>query len=343
MLTAGAQMNEATRESPPLGPLLQAFFTEHLPAHKRASLQTVAAYRDTFRLLLRFLNQTIKRAPSLLRVDDLDAPNIIAFLNHLELERGNSVRSRNARLAAIRSFFRLVALQAPESVPLVTRVLALPLKRTDKRLIGYLTRPEIEAVLAAPNQRQWSGQRDHALLLAMYNTGARISEIIGLRRGQVRFGDTNFLELHGKGRKERSVPLWSKTARTLKQWLQTIPNSPDGIVFPNARGGPLSRDGAAYILTEAVNLAKTTCTTLAAKRVSPHVLRHTTAMHLLQSGVDIAVIALWLGHESIESTHGYIEADLKTKEQALEKVAPVGRSFRRFQPDDKLLAFLESL
>lgn len=336
-------MSEVSRESPLLGPLLQSFFVEHLPAHRRASPQTVAGYRDAFRLLLRFLDRTTKKAPSLLRVDDLDAPNIFAFLDHLEQERANGARSRNARLAAIRSFFRLVALREPCCIPVATRVLAVPIKRTDKRLIGYLTRPEIEAILASADQSRWSGQRDHALLLALYNSGARVSEIIALRRRQIRFGDTNFLELNGKGRKERTVPMWGKTARTLKRWLEVIPAIPEAIVFPNARGAPLSRDGAAYILKQAVDGAKTTCATLADKKVTPHVLRHTTAMHLLQSGVDMAVIALWLGHESIETTHSYIEADLRTKEQALEKVAPAGPGFRRFQPDDKLLAFLEAL
>lgn len=336
-------MNEASCKSPLIGPLLQAFFTEHLPAHRRASPQTVAGYRDTFRLLLRFLDRTISKAPSLLRIEDLDVPNILAFLDHLERERGNAVRSRNARLAAIRSFFRLVALQEPSCIPVATRIQAVPIKRADKRLIGYLTRPEIEAILAVPNQRRWQGQRDHALLLTLYNSGARVSEAIGLRRRHIRFGATNFLELNGKGRKERCVPLWTKTAHTLQRWFQLIPDVPDAIVFPNARGAPLSRDGAAYILQQAVSQAKATCPTLSSKTVSPHVLRHTTAMHLLQSGVDMAVIALWLGHESIETTHMYLEADLKTKEQALEKVAPVGKGFRRFKPDDKLLAFLESL
>lgn len=337
-------MSEAPRESPLLGALLQAFFAEHLPAHRRASPQTVAGYRDTFRLLLRFMARVSKKAPSLLRVEDLDAPSIFAFLDYLEQERGNSIRSRNARLAAIRSFFRLVALREPCCVSVSTRVLAIPLKRTDKRLIGYLTRPEIEAILAAPDPSHWSGQRDHALLLTLYNSGARVSEVLTLRRRQIRFAETNFLELNGKGRKERTVPLWTQTARTLKRWLETIPDNPEAIVFPNARGAPLSRDGAAYILKQAVDRATTTtCATLAEKKVSPHVLRHTTAMHLPQSGVDIAVIALWLGHESIETTHAYVEADLKTKEQALDKVAPAGKGFRRFQPGDKLLAFLESL
>ena len=225
----------------------------------------------------------------------------------------------------------------------MTRVLAIPLKRADKRLVGYLTRAEMDAILDVPDRKTWGGQRDYMLLLTFYNSGARVSEITSLKRSQVRLGATSFLQLHGKGRKEREVPLWPKTARTLKLWLDASPASPDSPAFPSARGTPLSRDGVNYILQETVREAAKTCPTLSSKRISPHVLRHTTAMHLLQSGVDVTVIALWLGHESPETTHIYVEADLKTKEQALQNVAPAGKGFHRFRPGDALLAFLDTL
>lgn len=332
-----------TAEPAALGPFLQAFFTEHLISHRLASRQTVDGYRDTFRLLLDFLQHTEGKAPSALCVPDLDAPVILEFLDYLEKERHNSVRSRNVRLAAIRAFFRLVSLRDPASVNLATRVLAIPVKRTDRRLVHYLTRPEMDAVLAAPDRTQRAGQRDYALLLTMYNSGARVSEVASLRRRHIQIGSTSFLEIHGKGRKERRVPIWPRTARTLKSWLETCPPSPESSAFPNARGGPLSRDGVNYILQAAVRTATTACPSLSSKHVSPHVIRHTTAMHLLQAGVDIAVIALWLGHESIETTHGYLEADLKLKEKALQRPAPAGQAAPRFQADDPLLAFLKTL
>jgi site-specific recombinase XerD len=336
-------MMQQASETTVLGPLLQAFFTEHLISHRLASPQTVDGYRDTFRLLLEFLRRTRGKQPSALCVSDLDAPAILEFLDYLEKDRGNAIRSRNLRLAAIRAFFRLVALRDPASVHLATRVLAIPVKRADRRLVGYLTRPEIDAVLAAPDRTQWSGRRDYALLLTMYNSGARVSEVASLQRRHIQIGSTSFLALHGKGRKERKVPIWPRTARTLKAWLNSSDASPESAAFPNARGGRLSRDGVNYILQAAVRAATTACPSLSGKHVSPHVIRHTTAMHLLQAGVDIAVIALWLGHESIETTHGYLEADLKLKEKALQRLAPAGQAAPRFQADDQLLAFLKAL
>jgi len=257
-----------------VGPLLQSFFTEHMLSHRRASQQTVDSYRDTFRLLLRFLQQTTGKEPSRLQVADFDASTILNFLDHIEQQRKNQIQSRNVRLAAIRSFFRLVALRDPASVNVVTRVLAIPLKRTDKRLVGYLTREEMEALLAAPNRKTWSGQRDYTLLLTFYNSGARVSEITSLKRSQVQLGPTSYLQLHGKGRKERAIPLWQKTARTLKLWMEASPAPPDHPVFPSARGTRLSRDGVNYILQRAVREAARTCSSLATKRVSPHKLRH---------------------------------------------------------------------
>jgi integrase/recombinase XerD len=327
---------------PSFGVLLQGFFSEHLRDHRGASPHTVDAYRDAFRLLLSYL-QTRGKAPAIVAVADLDAPTIIAFLDHLEHTRSSTVRSRNARLAAIRSFFRYVVLKDPESVGVATRVLAIPAKKADRCLVGYLTRPEVEALLGAPDRTEWSGRRDHALLMTMYNTGARLSEVTGLERGHVRLTPSPFVHLHGKGRKDREVPLWASTARVLRSWLEEIERVPGGIVFPNAAGGRLSADGVSYILGHALRAASGHCPSLATKRVTPHVLRHTTAMHLLQSGVDLAVIALWLGHESVETTHVYVEADLATKERALSTLTPVGAPRQRFTPTDSLLAFLASV
>lgn len=326
-----------------IGPLLQAFFTEHLLVHKRASPQTMAAYRDTFRLLLQFTRDRQGIEPAALRVTDLEAPIILAFLDHLEQDRHNSARSRNARLAAIRSFFRLVALRDPGSVGIVTRIMAIPLKRIDKRLVGSLTRQEIEAVLAAPDRSHWIGRRDNALLLTFYNSGARVSELTTLSQSQVSFGASSFLNLMGKGRKQRAVPLWPKTARVLQSWFRELEKLRVSLAFPNRRGSMMSSDGVNYILQQSVRRAALTCPSLLGKRVTPHMLRHTTAMHLLQSGVDLAVIALWLGHESLETTHIYVEADLAMKEQALQKLAPAGRDAPRFKADDKLLAFLATI
>jgi integrase/recombinase XerD len=326
-----------------ISPLVQSFFTDHLVRQRRASPQTVASYRDTFRLLIQHLSRTTDKKPSDLTLDDLHAKAIMQFLASIEQDRGNSVQTRNARLAAIRSFFRLVTLREPERIDLAAQVLAIPTKRAERRLIGYLTRPEIDAILAAPNTQTWTGKRDYALLLTLYNTGARISEILALRQHQLGFGATSLIHLKGKGRKERSVPLWPTTSRTLRAWVSDCGDSSDRILFPSARGGPLSTDGATYILQQAVRRALPACSSLKDRRISPHVIRHTTAMHLLQSGVDITVIALWLGHESLDTTHMYIQADLKAKEQALGKLHPVAGVFPRFKPDDALVAFLSAL
>ena len=328
-----------------IGPHLQAFFAEHLLAHKRASPQTIACYRDTFRLLLRFMRQRTDAEPAALLLAALDADAVLAFLDHLERDRGCSARSRNIRLAAIRSFFRLVALRVPDSLGQVTRVMAIPVKRCDKKLVGYLSRDEVKALLAAPDRSAWSGRRDHALLLTLYNSGARVSEIIALRREQVRLDAATgaHLELHGKGRKDRVVPLWAETARVLRAWFRERGDQDGDVAFPSARGRVLSRDGVDHLLRRAVASAVAACPSLTAKKVSPHVLRHSTAMHLFQAGVDLAVVALWLGHESLETTHIYIEADLATKERALGKLAPMPSVPARYRADDKLLAFLAAL
>lgn len=329
--------------SPSLSSLVQYFFAQHLCEHKRSSPRTVTAYRDTFRLLLSFLQARTGRVPTNLTIADLDAPAILAFLDHLEAGRHNQIRSRNARLGAIRSFFRIVAVRDPANLGIVHRVLAIPTKRTERRLVTYLTRIEMDAVLAAPDPATWLGRRDHALLLAMYNSGARASEVINLRCAQVAFGSNTYVQLHGKGRKERTVPLWPQTARVLQRWFHELEATADSLAFPTIRRTLLSADALNHLLQRAVQRASTECPSLLTKRVTPHVIRHATAMHLLQSGVDIATIALWLGHESIETTHGYVEADLTSKQKALEKLAPAQGQIQRFQPEDDLLRFLAGL
>ena len=326
-----------------LGPLLRAFFAEHLLQQKAVSPQTITAYRDAFRLLLRFLDQHRRRKPESLTLDDLDAPVILAFLDHLEDARANSVKSRNARLAAIRSFVRFAALRAPESVDLTSRVLAIPHKRAPRRQVHYLTRSETDAILAGCDRSSHGGRRDHVLLLTLYNTGARVSELIALRRSHVHFGASTVVQLFGKGRKERSVPLWTRTSRCLRHWFDEEGVTTPDYVFRNARGDRLTRQGVTHLLDQACQRVRERCPSLAAKRVSPHVVRHTTAMHLLQAGVDVATIALWLGHERLETTHQYVEADLQIKERALRKLDPLGQRTQRFKADSPLLTFLASL
>jgi integrase/recombinase XerD len=326
-----------------IAPHVQAFFADYLCQQRRLSPQTISSCRDTFRLLRMFLRDHTGVEPSALRIADVDAPVVLRFLTYLEQERGNSVRSRNIRLSAIRSFFRLVALRDPESIGIVARVLAIPMKRQDRKLIGYLTRTEIQALLATPDASTWSGRRDYALLLTLYNSGARVSEITTLRRQQICFGTSTFLQLIGKGRKERTVPLWPDTAQVLKAWFDELGDDAGPIAFPNARGKALSREGVDYLLKQAMQRAIPACPSLATKHITPHVIRHSTAMHLLQAGGDIATIALWLGHESIETTHVYLQADLAMQEKALEKLDPIEGIWKRFQTDDSLLMFLNSL
>jgi integrase/recombinase XerD len=326
-----------------MGPLIQSFFTQHLQGHKRVSPQTLASYRDTVRLLLLYVKAQTGKEPCSLQVTDLDASVILAFLDHLEQERHNRISSRNVRLAAVRTFFRWLALRDPESVGIAARVLAIPVKRTEKKIVQGLSRAEVEALLATPDLTTWQGRRDHALLLTLYNTGARVSEVIMLQRPQVHFGASTFVHLHGKGRKERTVPLWNKTARALQGWFRDLAGASHQLAFPNARGHALSRDGVDYLLQQAVRRALPQCPSLATKSISPHTLRHTTASHLLQSGVDLAVIALWLGHEQLDTTHMYLEADLATKERALDKLTPVGGAVPRFKAKDDVLAFLSTL
>ena len=326
-----------------LSPLLQSFFCQRLLTQRRASPQTIASYRDAFRLLLRYAAEHTHKPPVSLSLEDIDAPVVLGFLDHLESQRGNSPRSRNARLAAIRSFLRFASFQAPASLPVIQRVLAIPMKRFDRPLVGFLTRDEIMAVLAAPDPSTWSGHRDQVLLTTLYNTGARVSEIIALRVSSLVLGRSPFVHLHGKGRKERAVPLWRTTATALTRWLRRADLTTDAPLFPNRCGAQLSRSAVERRLRLAVGIASTSCPSLRNRRISPHIFRHTTAMHLLQSGVDITVIALWLGHENPTTTHLYVEADLGMKQRALDRLQPATAKGARFRADDQLLAFLDSL
>ena len=326
-----------------LSPLLQSFFTDRLMTQRNASPHTIASYRDTFRLLLLFAKTQLKKLPCQLMLEDLDTPLIGTFLDQLEKHRHNSPRSRNLRLAAIRSFFQYASFQQPDRSAHIQRVLAIPNKRQDRSLIDFLTRPEIEALLAAPDQTTWSGRRDHVLLRLAIQTGLRLSEIISLRYANVQLGQAAHVRCHGKGRKERCTPLTKQTATTLETWLRERGGSADDAIFPNARGGSLSPDGVQYMLAKHVAVAQQSCPSLKHKRVSPHVLRHTAAMELLQAGVDRSVIALWLGHESLETTQIYLDANLTLKEKALAKIDPLHGKLKRYRPDDNLLNFLRAL
>lgn len=327
-----------------VGPLLQGFFAEYLIVQKRLSPQTVASYRDTFRLLLRFIQCDTGVGPAALTVGQLDVQCILRFLETLEKKRKNSIVSRNLRLTAIRSFFRFVALHDPASAGVATRVLAIPMKRTGTKVREYLTREEVEALLAVMDQNQWLGRRNYALLLTMYNTGARVSEMVALRQDQVNLViSKGNVQLHGKGRKERQVPLWSRTTHVLKTWFAELAHTGTALAFPTRQGEPLSRFAIHLLLRKAAERASAECPSLKKKKVSPHQLRHGTAMALLESGVDLAVIALWLGHESIETTNVYLHSSLAMKERALGKLAAVGTTFRRFKADDSVMAFLNSL
>ena len=327
-----------------LAKLLEQFFTERLMRQRDSSGHTVAAYRDTFRLLLRYAHVRLRKPPSTLALADLNARFVGQFLDYLERERGNSSRTRNARLAAIHSFFRFVALEEPASSELIQRVLAIPSKRWDRTPIGFLTRPEIEALLAAPDQQTWIGRRDHALLLVAVQTGLRVSELIAVRHQDVVLTSGPHIRCMGKGRKERCTPLTRQTVTVLRRWLkERRAADPSDVLFPSARGRMLSRDAVEFLLAKHLATARKACSSLRHKRVSAHILRHTTAMQLLHAGIDRSVIALWLGHESMETTQVYLDADLTMKQQTLTKTAPFRARAGRFKPDDQLLAFLAAL
>jgi site-specific recombinase XerD len=323
--------------------LLQAFFTERLLQQRRASPHTIRAYRNTFRLFLRFASARRKRAASELALADLDAALVIDFLDHLERDRGNSARSRNARLAALHAFFRYVALAEPAHALHCQRVLAIPSKRFERGIVEFLTEEEVDALLGVPDPSTWIGRRDRALLLVAVQTGLRVSELTAIRRQDVALGTGGHVRCLGKGRKLRCTPLRRDVARVLEAWLLERPPEPEAPVFCSSRGGHLSGDAVERLVAKHVAAARRHCRSMESKRVTPHTLRHTAAMRLLQHGVDRSVIALWLGHESIETTQMYLHADLRLKEQALARVSSSGLAPGRYRPSDRLLTFLESL
>jgi integrase/recombinase XerD len=326
-----------------LAPTLQAFFTDRLIRQRHVSDNTVAAYRDTLRLLLGYAATTTGLAPSRLDLADIDASLIAGFLDHLERERGNSIRTRNTRLAAIHSLFRFAALAHPEHAESIARVLAVPPKRFDRALITYLTEPEVDALLAACDQASWTGRRDHALLLLAVQTGLRISELTGLTRADLHLGSGAHVACRGKGRKDRITPLTTSTVAVLRDWLGEQGGDPSTPLFPTRRGSALSRDAVEHRIAHYVAQATEGCPSLHGKTITAHVLRHTTAMRLLHAGVDTSVIALWLGHVSVETTQIYLHADLQLKEQALARTRPPNTRSGRYQPSDNLLTWLEGL
>jgi len=329
--------------SNPFPGLLQAFFTDRLLRQWRASPHTVASYRDAFRLLLRFAQDNLDKEPSALSLEDLTPAFLSGFLDYVEKERGNTIRTRNVRLAAIHSFFRYVSFREPAYAELCYRILAIPSKRFEKRPIEFLTREEINALSEAPDKSTWVGRRDRVLLLTAMQTGLRVSELINLRCEHVVLGTGAHVRCEGKGRKQRCTPLLRETAQVMSSWLRELNGQPGDPVFPSIRGGALSRDAVERLVARHCKTARLHCPSLNRKKVTPHVLRHTAAMELLQHGVDRSVIALWLGHESVETTQMYLHADMRLKQKALSRITPLGAKPSPYKPDDELLAFLEGL
>jgi integrase/recombinase XerD len=326
-----------------LAPTLQAYFLDRLVAQRHASPHTIRAYRDTMRLLLGFAQARLATPAAQLDIADLDADLIAAFLDHLEHERDNTIGTRNARLAAIHSLFRFAALRHPEHAGLIARVLAIPPKRHDRALVTYLNDPEIDALLAAPDLNTWIGRRDRAMLQVAIETGLRVSELTGLTCADVHLGPGAHISCRGKGRKDRITPLTTSTAAVLRGWLDERAGLQSDPLFPTTRGTPLSRDAVDRRLAKHTATAARTQRSLHDKTVTPHVLRHTAAMRLLHASVDSAVIALWLGHERVETTQIYLHADLAIKERALARTTPPAAKPGRYTPPDALLAFLEGL
>jgi integrase/recombinase XerD len=326
-----------------LAPVLQAFFTDRLIAQRRASPHTIGGYRETFRLLLGFATAKTGKRPSALDISDLDAPLIAAFLDHLEHDRHNSVRTRNWRLAAIHSLFGYAALGHPEHAAIIQRVLAIPTKRHERRTVTWLTDAEIDALLAAPDRGTWAGRRDHAMLVVAVQTGLRISELIALSRNDVNLDVGAHVRSMGKGRKERATPLTGLTVAVLRGWLAEQAGEAHDPLFPTRTGTRLSHDAIERRLAGHLATAHASCPSLRSKHVTMHTLRHTAAMRLLHAGVDIAVIALWLGHEQIATTHIYLHADMNQKERAIARVTPPNTTPGRYRPPDPLLAFLDGL
>ena len=326
-----------------IAPTVQMFFTDRLVKQRQASPHTIAAYRDVLRLLFVFVQKRTGRSPAKMDWDDLDHHTISAFLEHLETERHNSARTRNARLGAVRSLFHYAALQHPEHADLIARVLAIPPKRFDRGTVSYITTVEVNALLAAPDRARWEGRRDHAMLMLCIQTGLRVSELTGLNCADIATGTGAHVRCLGKGRKERAIPLTTPTSAVIREWLIERGGGPGDPLFPTRTGRRLSRDAIAQRLNTHHGVASETCSTLKTKKLSPHTLRHTTAMTLLQAGVDTTVIALWLGHADTRSTNAYLHADMTIKERALARTTPVTSPPGRFKPADTLLAFLEGL
>jgi site-specific recombinase XerD len=331
------------RAAPSFAGLVQEFFTDYLVRQRALSPQTVASYRDAFLLLLAFAEQRLGKLPTALQVADIDCELLAGFLDHLERDRNNSVRTRNARLAAIRSFLKFAARRDLPSLHVIEQALAIPMKRFDRPMVGFLTREQVLAVVDVP-VTTWLGQRDRLLLNLLYNTGARVSEVVAVRVGDVILGDAPCVRLEGKGRKQRSVPLWSATAKAIRAWLHLNGNpAPDSPLLPTRQGRAMTRANVAQRLQRAVDAATPRHPELATRMISPHTIRHTTAMHLLQSGVDFEVIALWLGHESPSTTHMYVELDLAMKERALSRLKAPDGTPARYRPPDALMRFLQEL
>lgn len=327
----------------PFPSLLQAFFLDRLIRQQQASPHTITGYRDTFRLLLQYAQRKLRKPPSEITMEVLDVAFLGGFLEHLESERRNSVRTRNLRLAALHSFFHYVSLHAPEYSALAQRVLAIPCKRYARRPIAFLTATEMAALLAAPDLATWSGRRDRAILLLALQTGLRASELLGLRCEDVELRRAAHVRCRGKGRKERCTPLRKDTVAVLRSWLQERQGARADPLFPSSRGGALGHDGLADLLEKHLMVARRHCPSLASKHLTPHSLRHSLAMNLLRSGVDCSTIALWLGHESVETTAVYLHADMQLKESALAITAATKAILRRYRPTDQVLAFLNGL
>jgi integrase/recombinase XerD len=328
---------------PDFSPLCQAFFSMRLITQRRSSPHTISAYAQTFRLLVAYAQKRLGIPPSQLSLAQLDAPFLAGFLDHLESKRSNSVRSRNARLASLRAFYHYAALEAPQYASLIQRVLAIPYKRLTHRLVCYLTRPEVEAILGSVDKSVWVGRRNHAMLLLAVQTGLRLSEITGLRQKDVVLSHGAHVRCEGKGRRERCTPLAKPTVAVLKAWINEQGNDESRFLFPSSNGGRLSADAVQHALATHVAVARHKCPSLAKKRVTPHVLRHTAAMELLQAGIDRALIAIWLGHESLDTTQIYLDADLQLKKTVLDRINPIQNRPGRYRPDDKLLGYLKGL
>lgn len=326
-----------------LAPFLERFFTQRLMQQREASSHTISSYRDTFRQFLMFSYQRLKQQPSCLNIEQIDAQLVASFLDEIEKKRGVSVRTRNLRLAAIHSFFRYIAFELPTHAAQIQSVLAIPSKRFTRKQVNFLSRPEVDALLSAPDCRTWSGRRDHVFILTAVQTGLRLSEITGLTEQDLFIGTGAHVRVIGKGRKERCIPVAKHTRAVLKEWLKEPPRGTDGVLFPSARGKRLSVHGVQYLLNKHRLAACESCPSLNYQRVTVHRLRHTMAMDLLQAGVDRSVIALWLGHESVETTQIYLEATLEIKEQALAKTEPLKGKSKRYRPGDKLMGFLNDL